>query len=598
MARASRNTRRPVRKCSPGLPSTCRPPSRRCKTPHWDAVETSDAARGGLNLPLKEVLAGLDTRWQELEQIHQQAVTLLQQRGHWDEFPEASPPGVLLEKQPGRRFCHALEQAQAQFRTLSKQWLPQVFRGVRPLGFVLVLWLLAAYPCVAIFGGRDWRWAAVSGGFAVVVSIVAGTWIHYVARRKSVEAFLALRRTLMEAGLGRPGVLEAAKADCQRMDALIIGRHRTQTHKADEEFAATKARIERRKQNDLQRIEATYPQKLADLVAWRDRVQAEIEAKYPPLLEHIERTYRSESQRLGERLGPDVCRQPAALRARVVGDGRALADGRGATSTPRPNNSAWPARRRFPIGTRTTGAATRGQRPFRPSFASAAARSGWPRSQGGVPEDPRLRPTQLDFTLPALLPYPRRSLLLLKTSGPGRARADRPDASRDAPPADGHAAGQGPFHDRRSGGTGRQFFRLHEPGRFRRAVGGQPHLDRQRPHRAAFGRPDEAHGKRHPGLSPQGIPFDRGIQRLCRRNGRTVPGAGGGQLPGQLFRSSRAAYEEYRRQRRPVRRVRAHERGYAIAPAAQLPVIRLEATPCCCVGTRDISPASIPTSAR
>ncbi len=205
---------------------------------HWEAVENSDAARGGLNLPLKEIFAGLDSRWQELERIHQQAVELLEQRGHWDEFPEASPPAVMLEEQPGRRFCHALEQAQAQFRTLSKQFLPQVFRGVRPLGIVLLLWLLAAYPSVAVFGWRDWRWAAVSGGFAALVGIVAGTWIHYVARRKSVGAYLALRRTLLEAGLGRPGVLEAAKAECQRLDALITERHRTRTRKADEEFAA------------------------------------------------------------------------------------------------------------------------------------------------------------------------------------------------------------------------------------------------------------------------------------------------------------------------------------------------------------------------
>ena len=135
---------------------------------HWEAVENSDAARGGLNLPLKEMLAGLDSRWQELERIHQQAVELLQQRGHWDEFPEPSPPSVILEKQPGKRFCHALEQAQVQFATLSKQWLPQVFRGVRPLGFVFLLWLLAAYPSVIVFGWQDWRWAAISAKSAVI----------------------------------------------------------------------------------------------------------------------------------------------------------------------------------------------------------------------------------------------------------------------------------------------------------------------------------------------------------------------------------------------------------------------------------------------
>ncbi len=43
--------------------------------------------------------------------------------------------------------------------------------------------------------------------------------------------------------------------------------------------------------------------------------------------------------------------------------------------------------------------------------------------KGGVPEDQQLRPARLDFTLPVLVPYPRRSLLLLKSSGPGRARA-------------------------------------------------------------------------------------------------------------------------------------------------------------------------------
>ena len=40
-------------------------------------MEAADAARGGLNLPLNDLLAGLDSRWQELANIHQQAVELL-----------------------------------------------------------------------------------------------------------------------------------------------------------------------------------------------------------------------------------------------------------------------------------------------------------------------------------------------------------------------------------------------------------------------------------------------------------------------------------------------------------------------------------------
>ncbi len=99
---------------------------------HWEATEAADAARGGLNLPLKELLAALDSRWQQLETIHRDAVELMQRRGHWSDLPELPPVGVILEKQPGRRFCHALEQSQAQFRVLSKQLLPRFFQGLRP----------------------------------------------------------------------------------------------------------------------------------------------------------------------------------------------------------------------------------------------------------------------------------------------------------------------------------------------------------------------------------------------------------------------------------------------------------------------------------
>ena len=255
---------------------------------HWEAMEASDAARGGLNLPLNELLAGLDSRWQELANIHQQAVDLLQRRGHWDDFPEAPPTDVILEKHPGRRFCHALEQAQAQFRSLSKQSLPQLFQGLRPLGIVL---------SAVGAGGRSRRLPCSVGrtGAGRPSAAASPRWSRTVAGAldsttspsgNPIEAYLALRQTLLEAGLGQPAVLEAAKAECQRLDATIIARHKTQTQKADETYAAAMARIERRKQDDLQQADGTYPQRLADLAAWRDRTlqgdRGEVSAPAPP----------------------------------------------------------------------------------------------------------------------------------------------------------------------------------------------------------------------------------------------------------------------------------------------------------------------------
>ncbi len=130
---------------------------------HWEAIEASEAARGGMNIPLKEVLAGLESRWQQLETIHQQAVDLLRDRGHWDDVPETPPVAVLLEKHPGRRFYHALEVTQNQLRDLQQRhFWSSLYRGVRPVGIFLLVCLLTCYPSFLIFGKDNLQWAAVS----------------------------------------------------------------------------------------------------------------------------------------------------------------------------------------------------------------------------------------------------------------------------------------------------------------------------------------------------------------------------------------------------------------------------------------------------
>ena len=170
--------------------------------------------------------------------------------------------------------------------------------------FVL-LWLLAGCPMLAMFNAfvwwNWWHWAAATSAVALVVGLVAGVWTYRIAKRKSVEAYLALRRTMLEAGLGYPNVLETAKAECQRLDATIIARHKAQSQKADETFAAATARIERRRQKELQEADGAYPRRLADLAERRERMLKEIEDKGPPLLRRIEEQYTAESERIRQR---------------------------------------------------------------------------------------------------------------------------------------------------------------------------------------------------------------------------------------------------------------------------------------------------------
>ncbi|MGD0518722.1 MAG: hypothetical protein ABSA26_14400, partial [Thermoguttaceae bacterium] len=54
----------------------------------WEVMAMSEAARSGSNLQLKEIVDGLESRWQELQTIRRQAEELLRGRGQWREFPE------------------------------------------------------------------------------------------------------------------------------------------------------------------------------------------------------------------------------------------------------------------------------------------------------------------------------------------------------------------------------------------------------------------------------------------------------------------------------------------------------------------------------
>ncbi|MBN1394579.1 MAG: AAA family ATPase [Pirellulales bacterium] len=392
---------------------------------HWQAIESSDAARGGLNVTLQELVEGLETRWKQLEELHQQAAVVLHERGYWDDVPPAEAASVVLEKHPGRRFCHAVEKSQALCRELAEQRLPRWFQGSRPLAVFFLLWALAAVPTIVFLRPTGWRWALaapISCAAATLIALIFGGWAYRVAKRRSVEKYLDLRRTLLEAGLGNPSVLETAKEDCRKLDAAIIARHKEQTRQADGEFAAASDEIQRRRDDEIRRVENTYPKKLADLEAWRNNAICEIEEKYPSRLERMEAEYRSElqrargerdraleeSERLFRQRWDEMCER---WREGIERFRRAIeeSDRRGREAFPDWNGDDW---RHWSPSEEIPAAIPLGRAEVKLSDL-----------EGGVPEDERLRPERTEFALPIALPFPRRSLLLLKVDGPGRGAA-------------------------------------------------------------------------------------------------------------------------------------------------------------------------------
>ena len=393
---------------------------------HGEATEAADAARGGLNLPLKDLLAGLELRWNQLETIHREAVELLQHRNDWDYVTELPPVAVDLEKHPSRRFCRALEQAQSQQRELVKQPLPKLFEGWRPFGIFLLIWLLAAVLSLVLFGafkwGEWWHWVAGASGAAALIALVAGIWVRRIARQKSVAVYLAMRRTMLEAGVGQAVVLETTKTDCRKLDAAIIARHQSQTKKADADFAAATTAIEDRRRKELQGIEATYPRRLAELTAWRDKTLAAIEAKGPSRLQKLESRYAAESKRLREkhetairenreRFDREWSTMTDAWRSGIERFSQAAVESEKTCREAFPdwNTDDW---NRWTAPTVSPPVVLLGYSPVRLADI-----------KNGIPKDERLRPERTDFTLPVMLPFPRRSLLLIKAAGTGRAAA-------------------------------------------------------------------------------------------------------------------------------------------------------------------------------
>ncbi len=342
---------------------------------HWEALEAADAARGGLNLPLKDLLAGLDDRWRQLQEILQQAVALMQHRGHWDGLPPPAPTDVILDRHPGRRFYHALEQAQAQWRKLAKQRLPRPLSRAAPFWIFFLLWIVAAAPWFAALRLDDPLLSVVgSFGCAALVEVVAGIWTYRVAKRRSVAAYLALRQTLLEAGLGSATTLETAKSDCRRLDAAIIARHKAQTQKADEEHAAVTARIERRRAHDLQQADGQLSAAAGRLGGLAGRDARGDRGKVPSLAPATGRAFRRGIRR-GSRPPPArPGREPAATSSRSGGTWPSAGDPASSSSAVGPTRRTRRAGRRFPTGTAPSGTAGRRRRPSPPLSPWATGR--------------------------------------------------------------------------------------------------------------------------------------------------------------------------------------------------------------------------------
>ncbi|MGA2031450.1 MAG: FtsK/SpoIIIE domain-containing protein [Thermoguttaceae bacterium] len=388
-----------------------------------EAVALYEAAKGGADVELKEIHAQLDARWQELEAIHRQAVELLDRWDQWRDFPTPDPPiSVLLERDPRQRFLHALEQARTGLRVLTALKAPRFFQGLWPLLFFLSLWAVAAVPAGALLGWKDWPWVAASGTTALLLTFGASGWMYWNTCRRCTSAYLALRETLLQAGMDRPGAVEAAKADCQQLHAAIHIRHEAEMRVIRAQARSGMAELDGRKEHELQAAHQFYPPRLAEIAARREVAIRAVDDKYPRLLREHEERFQAEGQRQQQQYvetlresDAQYARQWAEMADRWLGGLERFATAAAGVSAT--------CDRLFPVWELPEWSHWSPPREIPPAIRFGRGEVRLANLQGGVPQDERLRPPQSEFDLPMLLPFPRHSLLMFKASEDGRARA-------------------------------------------------------------------------------------------------------------------------------------------------------------------------------
>ena len=384
----------------------------------WEATTIFEAAMGGSHRPLEEITAQMDARGRELAEIAERARDLMQRRGQWRDYADPAPSGRPPERNPVRLVAETVTRAEAQLRKLSELKIPRLFEGVRPMWLVLLVWGVMIPATGAAIGWSGWQWAAVSAVAALAVSAVAGVWLFSVARRSSENAYLGLRQVLVDAGLNRPEGLALAKRNCARLYEAIAGRRDAEMEKAQRRFGGRMAELNLEKQHELDRVNKQYPPRLAEIAARRDAELRAADEEYPRRLGELEERYRRDAQELSDahdrkmlEADQDFRRHWGEMADRwhggLAGFQAAVAEMHQTCTELFPD---WKGPQ--PLAVEAPPAVRFGQ--YRVALS---------RIEGGIPDDDRLRPDETDFVMPALLPFPDRSLWLLKASAEGRDRA-------------------------------------------------------------------------------------------------------------------------------------------------------------------------------
>ena len=389
---------------------------------HWEATTVFDAAKHKPAEKLQELTDQLQAGCDELEEFRNEAVQILERRLQWREYPQPQVPPPLTEGDPLSRFSASVEAAGDLVTSLQQQTIASLFEGAKPLLIFVLMTGATVVPAWFWFGIGGWYWTAAVFALTVVLYTGLTVWCWRIARRRSAEAFTAIWRTILSADADRQLALAASQRECKQQSAQIAKKLEDELAVAKQRFVAATADLDSRKRKELQVVQEKYPPLVSETVARRDRQLEEAENTFGRRLGKIDHNYETESACLREEYERKMAESNDRYRqewSKLVHDWRSGMD-RFQSQLDELNDSC---NERFPDWNSSDwenwSAPT--EIPRRIRFGHFGVDMS--QIDGGIPKTEELIRERTEFALPVMLPFPDRSLLLLKAAGEGRPRA-------------------------------------------------------------------------------------------------------------------------------------------------------------------------------
>ena len=383
----------------------------------WTAGAVREASRGKAEKQRRTDEAWVESQAERLRTIHKETRALLEQ---WKQ--STAEPEDTSARRKMRQVEEYLALAENGLGQLRAMVLPRLLKGRRLVASFVLLWLLLIFPLgwlVTRFTGE----AATPDGFLIlgvaastlttlVIGVVVTAVITSLARARVQRIWRPLCRVMVDADIWRKHILESYATRYDRQAAEVDVKHAGDLEKLTAEFRVQEEGLAARRASAVGQAEARGRLRRSDNELRRDHDLRQAEERYRTRMAEIQNRYETESQAVQTRhrttLAEIAARRDAGWQAlaRRWRDGLALvratvADVNGASAAlfPAWDDPAW-------------------ERWTPPAELPPAVRFGEYRVRlaqipGAVPADDRLRKLSLaDFSLPALCPFPERSLLL------------------------------------------------------------------------------------------------------------------------------------------------------------------------------------------